>query len=165
MSQPLTDFVGRELYLDTMIPYTLLRGVDLAAQTLFEQIQRGRFQAYTSVLTFDELAYRLLLASIREQYSGSPLEYLRDNERKAIAEFYPPIAARLEQLQSFPNLSLVDLRASDVAGMNEYALQYQLRPRDALHLVAMQKCECFNLVSQDSDFDRVPIVHRYTLAM
>ena len=165
MSQPLTEFAGRALYLDTMIPYILLRGFDLAAQALFEQIQIGRFQAYTSVLTFDELAYRLLLASIREQYPGSPLEYLRDNEKKAIAEFYPPIAARLEQLQRFPNLSLIDLTASDVVGMNEYILQYQLRPRDALHLAAMQKCECFDLVSQDSDFDRVPIVHRYTLTI
>jgi predicted nucleic acid-binding protein len=59
MSRPLTDFSGDALYLDTMIPYALLRGIDPAAQTLFTRIQAGEFLAYTSVLTFDELTYRL----------------------------------------------------------------------------------------------------------
>ena len=40
---------------------------------------------------------------------------------------------------------------------------YHLRPRDALHLAAMQKCGCFDLVSHDADLDRVPMVRRYTL--
>ena len=43
-------------------------------------------------------------------------------------------------------------------------LQYHLRPRDALHLAAMQKCGCFDLLSHDPDFDRVPMISRYTLA-
>lgn len=33
----------------------------------------------------------------------------------------------------------------------------------ALHLAAMQACGCSDLLSQDADFDRVPIVRRYTL--
>jgi hypothetical protein len=32
MSQPLTAFTGTALYLDTMIPYALLRGIDPEAQ-------------------------------------------------------------------------------------------------------------------------------------
>ena len=40
---------------------------------------------------------------------------------------------------------------------------YLLRPRDALHLAAMQKCDCFDVVSQDSDLDRVPHIRRYVL--
>jgi predicted nucleic acid-binding protein len=41
--------------------------------------------------------------------------------------------------------------------------QHHLRPRDALHLAAMQKVNCFALASNDADFDRVPIVERYTM--
>ena len=33
-----------------------------------------------------------------------------------------------------------------------------LRPRDALHLAAMQKVGCLHLVSQDSDFDHIPAI-------
>jgi predicted nucleic acid-binding protein len=47
--------------------------------------------------------------------------------------------------------------------MDEGMRLYHLRPRDALHLAAMQKCGCFDLVSQDGDFDRVPMVRWYTL--
>lgn len=43
-------------------------------------MQSGSLAAYTSVLTFDELGYRLLLALIKDNYPGSPLERLRDQE-------------------------------------------------------------------------------------
>jgi predicted nucleic acid-binding protein len=56
MSKLLESFAGDRLYLDTMIPYALLRGIDPAAQTLFARIETGKITAYTSVLTFDELA-------------------------------------------------------------------------------------------------------------
>jgi predicted nucleic acid-binding protein len=163
MSQPLTDFIGSDLYLDTMIPYALLRGIDPAARTLFAQIEAGELKAHTSVLTFDELVYRMLLALIRDRYGSSPLERLRENEVQMISEFYPKIAPPLAQLRAFPNLSLVDVTPSDLEVMDEGIRLYHLRPRDALHLAAMQKCGCFDLLSHDPDFDRVPMVQRYTL--
>jgi predicted nucleic acid-binding protein len=164
VSKPLTDFTGGSLYLDTMIPYALLRAIDPASQTLFARIQAGEIVAFTSVLTFDELTYRLLLALIRDQYGGSPLEHLRDNGLKMIAQFYPTIEPYLTQLRHFPNLTLLEITASYLEAMSQAILQHHLKPRDALHLAAMQKCGCFNLASQDNDFDHVPGIQRYTLA-
>jgi len=163
MSRFLTSFTGTALYLDTMAPYALLRGIEPTAQALFARVEAGELRAYTSVLTFDELAYRLLLALIGDRYSGSPLEHLRANEAQMIAECYPQIAPHLTQLRAFPNLFLVDVTPSDLEVMDEGMRLYHLRPRDALHLAAMQKSSCFDLVSHDSDFDRVPMVRRYTL--
>jgi len=163
MSRSLAAFSGDVLYLDTMVPYALLRGIDSAAQELFTRIESGELRAYTSVLTFDELTYRLLLALIRDHYGGSPLERLRDEETRMIAEFYPQLAPHLARLKGFPNLSLVDLTPSDLEVMDDVMKTYHLRPRDALHLAAMQKCGCFDLLSNDPDFDRAPQVQRYTL--
>ncbi len=163
MSQPLTYFTGTALYLDTMIPYALLRGLDPTAQALFTRIQAGEILAYTSALTFDELAYRLLLALIRDYYGSSPLDYLRRDEEKMIAQFYPGIAPHLAQLQKFPNLTVVEVTLLDVEQMNKLMLQYHLKPRDALHVAAMQKSNCAVLVSHDTGFDRIPIIQRYTL--
>jgi predicted nucleic acid-binding protein len=73
------------------------------------------------------------------------------------------VAAELQRLQAFPNLTLVDVTAHDINQMNELMQQYHLRPRDALHLAAMHKSDCFNLVSQDADFDHVPYLQRFTL--
>ncbi|HSJ53431.1 MAG TPA: PIN domain-containing protein [Anaerolineae bacterium] len=146
-----------------MIPYALLRGLDPAARDLFARIEAAALQAYTSVLTFDELTYRMLLALIRDHHGGSPLEQLRHNEKQLIAQFYPEIAPHLTRLRTFPNLFLIEVTSTDLTAMDEAMHLYHLRPRDALHLAAMRKSDCFNLVSHDPDFDRVPHVQRYTL--
>jgi hypothetical protein len=73
MSGSLQGFTGAAIYLDTMLPYALLRGVDAAARTFFERIELGAVNAYTAALSFDELAYRLLLALIRDHYGGDAI--------------------------------------------------------------------------------------------
>ena len=163
MSQPLTAFSGDTLYLDTTVLYALLRGIEPDVQALFVRIESGELRAYTSVLTFDELAYRMLLALIRERYGSSPLDRLREREQEMVEEFYPRLAPHLHQLRTFPNLILLEVAPSDLEAMDEAMLAYHLRPRDALHFSAMQKCECFDLVSRDPDFDRVPAVRRFAL--
>ena len=163
MSEPLSRFTGSTLYLDTMVFYVLLRDSEPGASDLFIRIADGQLQAYTSVLTFDELTYKMLLALIGDSYRGSPLEHLRDREPEMIAEFYPSLAPLLGYLRRLPHLSLVDVTSSDLQAMDEAIGLYHLRPRDALHLAAMQKCGCLDLVSHDADFDRAPMVRRYTL--
>lgn len=158
-----TEFQGDTLYLDTMVPYALLRGLENRAAELFSKIEQGDFTAYTSVLTFDELAYRLLLALIRDNQSGSPLEHLRDNQTQMISQYYPQIMPKLALLRTLPNLILLPVTAADLPLMDEAVAQYHLRPRDALHYAAMQKCNCFTLISEDTDFDRLLHIHRFTL--
>lgn len=163
MSQFVSEFVGRAIYLDTMMPYALLRGIDPAAKAFFARIERGEIIAHTSVLTFDELAYRLLLALIRDRYSGSPLDRLRTEESKLIAEFAPAVTTQLSLLQSFPNINVVDVTVADLDVMNSVIAKYHVRPRDALHFAAMQRLECFDLASNDHHFDQIPDVRRFAL--
>lgn len=47
VSTPLTRFTGTTLYLDTMIPYALLRDIEPAVTGLFERIKAGELHAYT----------------------------------------------------------------------------------------------------------------------
>lgn len=164
MSMPLADFTGSTLYLDTMIPYAMLRNIEPAAAALFERISGGEIKACSSVLAFDELTYRSLLALVRERYPGSPLDHLRARKTELVAEFYPLLLPALARLRDFPNLTWLEVTVADLAQMSENISAYHLLPRDALHLAAMQKCGCFDLVSHDADFDSVPSVRRYTLA-
>jgi predicted nucleic acid-binding protein len=161
MTNPLANFSEEAIYLDTMVPYALLRGIDPATKTFFQRLEVGEFQAFTSALTFDELAYRLILALIKDQYPGSPLDHLRDREEEMLAEFSPPVAAQLERLQKFPNLMIVGVRVDDLTEMNRAMEQYHVRPRDALHYAAMQRVNCFNLASNDRHFDRIPGLQRF----
>ncbi len=163
MSKPLAEFAGSALYLDTMIFYMFLRGGNAPVADFFSRVRSGEFSVYTSVLTFDELSYRLILGLIHDHHRGSPLEHLRNDEARMIEEVYPHIAPQIAELRTFPNLSFLDMTATDLDFMNDVILRHHIRPRDALHLAAMQKCGCFDLLSNDTDFDRVPFVQRYTL--
>ena len=46
MSVSLAEFRGTTLYLDTMIPYALLRNIEPAATELFERIKAGELCVY-----------------------------------------------------------------------------------------------------------------------
>ncbi|MBM4046213.1 MAG: type II toxin-antitoxin system VapC family toxin [Planctomycetes bacterium] len=162
MANPLKAFRGNALYLDTMMPYLFLRGVN-EFRPLFQRIERGEILAYTSALTFDELGYRLLLAFIKDRYEGSPLERLRDQEERMMAEFAPPVASLLRRLREYPYLTVVDVLASDLDVMGETMVRFHLRPRDALHYAAMLRVGCLDLASNDPHFDRIPTIRRFTL--
>ncbi len=146
-----------------MIFYEYLRASEPATIEFFERVKRSELLAYTAVLIFDELAYRVLLAHIRDNHPGSSLDHLRHNESQMIADYYPDISQALSQLQIFPNLAVADTISADLSNMHTHILQYQLRPRDALHLAVMFRIGCIHLVSNDSDFDRVQSIHRYTI--
>jgi len=162
MATPLSSFTGNTIYIDTMIPYMLLRGI-AEAQPFFERLERGEVSAYTSVLTFDELGYRLILALIKDHYGGSPLEVLRDQEEKMLAEFAPTVSSLLKRLRAYTNLTVLDVLVSDLDVMNEVMARHRLRPRDALHYAAMQRVGCLSLASNNPDFDHLPAIKRYTV--
>ncbi|NJL59483.1 MAG: hypothetical protein HC887_07415 [Desulfobacteraceae bacterium] len=124
-----------------MIPYALLRGIESEARLLFDRIQRADIRAYTSSLTFDELAYRLLLALIKDHYKSSPLDHLRNDEENMIRQFYPTISPQLLSLRYFPNLEVIDIAVSDIDVMNETMLNYCVKPRDGLHFAAMKSAD------------------------
>lgn len=164
MSLPISSLDVEQVYLDTNSIYLLLRAITPEVAELFRDIERGVRRAYTSVLTFDELAYRLLLALIRDTYGTYPLDRLRRDEGGMIYEFSASVDALLERVTAYRNLTIIPLVPIDLSAMRRNIQQFNLLPRDALHLAAMQKIGCFHLVSQDSDFDHIPGVTRYPLA-
>ena len=162
MALQLSDFNGERVYLDTMLPYLLLRKASADVRGFFDRLEQGEFIAFTSVLMFDELAYRLLLALIRDTYGSSPLDRLRNQETDLLSEFAPTVAELIQQVVRFPHLTVLDVLASDIAAMSAGMERYRLRPRDALHLAAMRRVECMHIASSDPHFDRIPHIRRYS---
>jgi predicted nucleic acid-binding protein len=168
MSHSITEFLEGQIYLDTMMFYIFLRAEPEARPAIgafFERIEKGTITAYTSVLTFDELAYRLILALIKDKYGGSPLNRLRNEERAMLIEFVPVIVPKLQLLKAFPHLHLVGVGPADLDAMLTNMLDYSLRPRDALHLAAMRWANCANLASNDQHFDAIPDITRFAIVL
>jgi predicted nucleic acid-binding protein len=166
MADSLADFDGATIYLDTMVLYTFVRAepqVQPVLHDFFKGMEKGLFQAYTSILTFDELAYRLTLAGIRDRYRGSPLDHFRKAEFRIMSEVYPHVVPVLVALRRFPNLHVVDAAAADVDQMVDIMTNNMLRPRDALHVATMRKVNCKNVATNDAHFDQVPDLNRFEI--
>jgi len=103
-------------------------------QRFFSRIESGEILACTSVLSFDELAYCLILALIKDKYGGSPLEHLRAGETDMLKEFAPAVIPRLQSLQAFPNLAVTEIIPRDINAMYRNMIDYPLRqfPRISL---------------------------------
>lgn len=163
MSQSLNTFTGSMIYLDTLPFYALVRKLHPAVRDLFTHIKEGEIQAYTSALTFDELTHRIVVALAHEQNTKTETPHHQPH-LSLFAEFYPQVLPALTLLRNFPNLTLLDVSAIDLMLMGENMARCRLGPREALHLAAMQKSGCFDIVSHNTLFDSIPEVHRYTLA-
>ena len=163
MSYTLKDFRGNAIYLDTMVFYGLLRGIDPTIRQLFAVVKAGDLQAYTSTLTFDELTYRMIWALAQEKYGDAAKEKWQEHRAEVFSTLYPHILPPLTLLRNFPNLTLLDVSAIDLMLMSENMGRCLLTPRVALHLAAMQKIGCFDVLSHNKAFDCIHEVRRYTL--
>jgi len=161
-----SNFLGDRIYLDTNFIYCFIRPIpeyNYEILTFFKKIEEGRIHAYTCVNTFDELAYRLLLALIKDKYALNPIDLLRKRPRDMMKEFYPKIQSVLSELKSFPNLELFALTSRELCQMI-YDLTYaRLMPRDALHLAVMRSHGVSFIASDDRDFDEIEGIERIWL--
>jgi hypothetical protein len=122
---------------------------------------RGDIGAYTSILTMDELFYRLLLARIKDVYKRNPLDVLREDTSGAIAKCGAEIEAALRRLVRLPHLQLTAVLEDDFPQMLINITAFGLLPRDALHVAVMQRLGLNEIATDDADFDRVPWLRRH----
>lgn len=134
-----------------------------AIRRFFARVVYGEMEAYTSVLTMDELFYRLLLARVKEVYSQNPLDVIRESAGEAIARCGAEIENALWRLMELPHLRLVGVVENDVPQMLINVTAFGLLPRDALHVAVIQRLGLSDIATDDVDFDRVPWLQRHWL--
>jgi predicted nucleic acid-binding protein len=131
------------LYIDSNVfVYAALNTEKLGdrARSLLSKIQRGKEQAVTSALAFDELVWVVKKhRSMEDAVSAG------------------------EALLNFPNLKLVVINGDLLVSALNLIKKYNLDPRDAIHAATalMEKAKTF--VSTDSHFDRITELKRKPL--
>ncbi len=63
-------------------------------------------------------------------------------------------------LLSLPGIELVGVERDAALSMMENIERYGLLPRDALHVAVMERLGVGIIASDDTDFDRVPLISR-----
>lgn len=130
-------------YLDSNVfLYPLLYEDDKAkiAEGVLSDFLNKKFIAYTSVLTWDEFVYGL-----------------RREKGKEISE------AEGEKFLKLPSLLFLDAKLSILIKAQELMIKYSLKPRDAIHAATAIVNGITEIVSDDSDFDKIKEVKRIPL--
>ena len=101
------------------------------------EIALGKIEAYTSPLTWDEVAW------IVRRILGVDIS-LNQGRR----------------FLSFPNLKLLAIKRTTVLKAQEIMEKYELKPRDALHAATALENKITTIVSYDEDFDKLNMIKR-----
>lgn len=154
-------------YLDTNFIYAHLRsrrGATLGpvenwrARTLDAMEDGG---GVISALVLDELAYRLILAWLRDDGDSDPLSTYRADSRAVMSAMRRRLAAAWHAVDALP----LELQPTDhpvVEGARSLMSQPGLSPRDAFHAAHAIAAGCGLIASSDSGFDLVQGLRRVT---
>lgn len=108
-----------------------------------------------SGLVLDELAYRLVLAWLRDDGDRDPLSTFRADARSAMQAMRRRLSTAWRAVDSLP-LELQPTEHTVVVGAKALMARPGLPPRDAFHAAHALAAGCDLIASSDADFDRVP---------
>jgi predicted nucleic acid-binding protein len=152
-------------YLDTNFIYAHLRakrGATLGpvetwrARVLSEMDNGG---GVISGLVLDELAYRLVLAWLRDDGDGDPLSTYRKDARKTMRAARRRLRAAWRAVDSL-SLELQPTEHAVVEGAKSLMAQPGPAPRDAFHAAHALEAGCDLIASSDAGFDQVAGLRR-----
>jgi predicted nucleic acid-binding protein len=107
-----------------------------------------------SALVIDELAYRLILAWLRDDGDGDPLSTYRADARTVMQAMRRRLATTWKAVDSL-SLELQPTDHAVIAKAKSLMSRPGLSPRDAFHAAHALTAGCTAIASGDSAFDRV----------
>lgn len=152
-------------YLDTNLIYAHLRSergrtlgpVEEWRARVLGEIGGGA--GVISALVLDELAYRLVVAWLRDDGDGDPLSTYRADSRGAMRAARRRLKVAWSAVDSL-GLELQPTEAAAVARAKSLMPQPGLAPRDAFHAAHALEADCDLIASSDPGFDHVPGLRR-----
>ncbi len=115
-------------------------GFLLQDRKILDSIEKNEIIAYTSVLTWDEVAYVVNRVMGRADYINAGKKFIR-----------------------YPNLRFIPASIDIIVRAQEIIQNYNLKPGDAIHVANALSKNIHNIVSDDSDFDKIDLIKRVKL--
>ena len=152
-------------YLDTNFIYAHLRArrgatlgpVEAWRTRALNEMEDGG--GVVSSLVFDELAYRLVLAWLRDDGDSDPLSTFRADAHKTMRATRRRLTAAWRAVDALP-LELQPTEHAVVERAKSLMSQPGLPPRDAFHAAHAIEASCDLIVSSDPGFDKVSGLRR-----
>ena len=156
---------GADVFLDAntfIYHFTGDSAYGVSCTRLIERIEQGDLRGYTSAEVVSDAAHRMMTIEAMERY-GWPIAGLAARLRKHHAEI-PKLTLFQQAVEQVPRLGIRvwDIKLDLVLTAVKLSRQHELLSGDALIVAVMQSNGLTNLASNDSDFERVPGLTRYT---
>jgi len=148
-------------YLDTNFLYTHLRSKPSSAPDPIENWRRAVLAevasdgAVISALVLDDLAYRLILAWLRDDGVDDPLSRYRAQPQATMRTVGRRLTATWRAVESL-SLELCPTDHAVVVGAQALMARPGLSPRDAFHAAHALVATCSLIASADTAFEQVP---------
>jgi predicted nucleic acid-binding protein len=148
-------------YLDTNFLYTHLRSKPSSAPNPIETWRQlvlaevANDGGVISALVFDELAYRLILAWLRDDGVEDPLSRYRAEPQATMRTVARRLTATWRAVESL-SLELCPTAHAVVAQAQALMAKPGLSPRDAFHAAHALAATCSFIASADAAFEQVP---------
>lgn len=115
-------------------------GKGIRASKIQQDIIEGKLAAITSSLALDEVMW----------------SFVKNKKHGILRE-------TIEDIYAMKNLTVKEVGAEIPLRAVDYIERYSLKPRDAFHMALMQHFGTSKIVSDDSDFDKIPGIVRIKL--
>jgi len=150
---------GSTVFIDTNIFLHHAFDINLISIEFLKRIEKGTVKAYTSALVAEELFFKLLMqqaSNFLKSVSVEKVKTLLKDERNR-EKIFESIFKYLKYIDTLQNLGLkiLEIRDKDLDVAIHLAKKWGIITADAFHLAVMQRKGIVQLVSDDSDFERV----------
>ena len=130
-------------YIDSNIfifAYSDYSNIGVICRKILHMIINSKITSFTSILTFDEIFYKITK--------------LKDRETALII---------IESFLNLKNLNFIEVNLNTINYSLSLLKNYNLKPRDAIHLACALNKNIKNIISNDKDFDNVKEIKRYDI--
>lgn len=133
----------KEFYIDANIfifAYSDDKEKGVICRKIMNMVIDNKIKAFTSVLTFDEIFYKI--------------KRLKDKETALMTT---------KLFLNLKNLIFIDVNLNILAYAYSILKNYNLNPRDAIHLSCALSKGIRNIISDDEDFNKIKEIKRFKL--
>lgn len=124
-------------YLDASVFIQGILREDNKSKEVILKIANNEFMGVTSVLSWDEIVY------VVQKFLGREIALREGNK-----------------LFNLPNIEFIDAKKDVIIGAGKLMDKYNINPRDAIHCATALKLNIKEIISEDSDFDKVKELKR-----
>ena len=110
------------------------------AEVFLGKIISGDIEAFTSILSWDEFVWVI---------------------RKLISKDFS--VKKGQEFLIFPNLKFINVTSDIVWKAQDLIKDYNIKPRDAIHLSSALSKNLAEIITFDNDFDKIPLIKTNTL--